>query len=568
MSSHAQFTETENRLADFDMALSISEKAINHQMQEAWSLWLRRKDGARLDRISLNPPNRKGSPSRTVLDAVLGAPRISLFVPMGGPNDVRVSFPIISGTLQYLDEDDPVVEKIDNWLVTFLTVVDRKVVSRDELYRQDQSSARRVDEIIARHGLGEGAFSIECLFLTLTAADMIRSRSIEPDPEKLSEDQRRNPPTIATATQSKLADCLAHMFTEAAAEKRKFILGTSVHPRALERAPTFTLKDYLFKVTRTAAMHGAAEVASSPPNTLDYLGVFFSGKSLPATVGEADNARARLGPWLPAERTSGRTAMVAGVMAVRGEMVNGHFSDSLRSGFGAEYTRMNADNAARRAQGEVLHPETELPHPEAELLNGMTVGLAGSAITITNQKTFRWTDKTGDEDKNLHLEKHLRLTLSPKAGAGYDVDGELKVMLNRERVMSIRNSRAKATSTAKLTGTVAFEVGGGAIFCNIVPRVSVQFATPVAETTADENWFARTFTNNEWDRQEAGGYTRDSRSAIELMLKRSIEKLNVGLDKFAFIPPGEEVFTFSSPRFTRAGDLMLDVIYKATKLMK
>lgn len=568
MSSQANIAETENRLTDFDMALSISEKAINHQMQDAWNLWLRRKDGAGLDRISLNPPNRKGLPSKTVLDAVLGAPRISLSVPRGGPNDVRVSFPIVSGTLQYLDEEDPVVEKIDNWLVTFLTVVDRKVVSRDELYRQDQSSARRVDEIIARHGLGEGAFSIECLFLTLTAVDMIRSRSIEPDPEKLSEEQRRNPPAIATTTQSKLADCLAHMFTEAAAEQRKFILGTSVHPRALERAPTFTLKDYLFKVTRTDAAGGGTKAAASPPNTLDYLGVFFTGKSLPATTGEADNARARLGPWLPAERTSGRTAMVAGVMAVRGRMVHEHFSAGLRGGLDAEHTRMTAENAARRAQGEILHPETELPHPEAELLGGTMVTLGDDTITLTNRKAYQWTDKTGDEDKNLHLEKHLRLTLSPKAGAGYEIQGELKVTLDRERVMTIRNSRASATSTAKLTGSVAFEVGGGAIFCNIVPRVSVLFDTPVEETTADDNWFARTFTNNEWDRREAGGFTRDSRAAIELMLKRSIERLNVGLDKFAFIPPGEEVFTFSSPRFTGAGDLMLDVIYKATKLTK
>lgn len=553
MSNTGAYGETQNKLTNFDLALSISEKAINYQLQKAWRLWRRQTEGG-IEAIKINP-KRQGRPSKTNLDAVLGTPSLSLSTKSGGPRDVRLRFPLVSGTISYRYDDEDVVDKIDNWIFTVDTVLDRAVVSLDTLYAQDPATGEQARGYIGRFGLGEGAFSIECLFLSLTGVQMIKSAFIEPNPLVPSSPGHE----VDRVTLSKVAECMAEMMEEAERSDRKFILGTTVYPRRLNRTPSFTLQHYFFKVTRT---QGLEDFQQSAPNTLDYLGVFFEGLKVPQTTSELDNAYMRLGPWLSTDRISGEKALVAGVMVIRGQMATEHFRDGLRSAFGSEYIAMAEAN---RARGEVENPGRDLPHPEAELLHAPQVESQEGAIRISNNKTYNWTSEIDGDTTYLNLQKSLWFELKAEIGKGYTVDGELTVSLHRNREKNIRNSRASATTTAKLTGTVELQVGGGAVFCNIVPKATITFGSPVEQHEVDQNWLSRLFNNNDWDVQEASGFAKDSRTAIEKMLKRVLESIDIAMDKFALIPPGEDVFTFSSPRFTAAHDLMLDVIYKAPK---
>jgi hypothetical protein len=46
-------------------------------------------------------------------------------------------------------------------------------------------------------------------------------------------------------------------------------------------------------------------------------------------------------------------------------------------------------------------------------------------------------------------------------------------------------------------------------------------------------------------------------------MKDSLSQLALDLSQHTFIPPGGGVFTYQNPRFSNAGDLFFDVIYRA-----
>ena len=49
---------------------------------------------------------------------------------------------------------------------------------------------------------------------------------------------------------------------------------------------------------------------------------------------------------------------------------------------------------------------------------------------------------------------------------------------------------------------------------------------------------------------------------IKSALDNALSRVSVALQQTAFIPPGGGVFTFQNPRFSNAGDLVLEVLYR------
>jgi hypothetical protein len=52
-------------------------------------------------------------------------------------------------------------------------------------------------------------------------------------------------------------------------------------------------------------------------------------------------------------------------------------------------------------------------------------------------------------------------------------------------------------------------------------------------------------------------------NALKNAMEKSLKELDVNLKQHTFIPPGGGVFTFQNARFSNAGDLFFDVLYRA-----
>ena len=70
--------------------------------------------------------------------------------------------------------------------------------------------------------------------------------------------------------------------------------------------------------------------------------------------------------------------------------------------------------------------------------------------------------------------------------------------------------------------------------------------------------FIGSTTEERLDNQQA-----DTVNNIKDSLTEALNNITLDLSSQSFIPPGGGVFTFQNPRFSAAGDLLFDVIYKA-----
>jgi hypothetical protein len=126
-------------LIDFDIALSLNQRGLCSQFEEAWRVWNRR--AATPFTILATPLNHRKQPSTTRLQANLGSPQLSLDAQRMASQEVLTTFELLDGTLAYMSGSDPVELPIHKYSLSIRSMVRKRTVSRAVV--QAQSTVRR-----------------------------------------------------------------------------------------------------------------------------------------------------------------------------------------------------------------------------------------------------------------------------------------------------------------------------------------------------------------------------------------------------------------------------------------
>lgn len=448
--------------------------------------------------------------------------------------------------------------------LSFLSTLRKQAVSQAELYAMSYEAGQVAARLMQENPAGAGAFTIECLYLNLNDVNVVSDFRISPPPGDRDQLDRLRltayPESVSGSVEKKreivrtLEDKIAVLMGKFFRQKgRRFLVNTTVRPRVPKRDPSFIVSDLRFKVTRAPAASPQAF-----PSSIDYLAVVENGLKMPDDGQPLDSARAKLASWVTPDRVSGRQALAAGVMVLRGAKVSGLLRSSLESGIRDEYARMEKANNGVSENGA---------YPEAKLFSNATVEATGNRITVKSvdgNNTYNWTGKEDGDDIKFKLVKSLSFSLTPTKGRCYDVSGEYKITLSRTRDVFAGSQWASGEKTVHITGNMVLKAVSDGFKCDIRPTLTLSFrdGEQVMQGKAS-NFLVDAFGNNKWDRSQVEGFSSFIKGQIERMLIESCSKINVGFKDFAMIPPAEEVFTFARPRFSAGGDLLLDIVYRA-----
>lgn len=522
---------TGNRLQEFDLALSLSLNAVNIQLADAWDVWC--PPGAQFNIIKLQDA------IAGVRAIALGVPTMAL-APSGDPGEVEISFPFSaiapSGT-------NPTPIGQSDWKLAYSARLLQRKLEEAQLARLDHSSAEGVARIIDQAGRDDGQFSIESLFVDFTTLRRVAAAPLSCDPGIVG---------AVTRAVFKITD------------GTQVLLQTVVCPRTAKRPASFMLKDFAFKLTRSKDPARAS--------TIDYLGVFHGQRDLPDAA-SLDGARTRLDSWLDLARSSGKPSadgeLVAGVMAIRGQLFQAKVMEGLRKALDARYAYMAGQNEKSRAEHRIANPAIDLAYPEAELFKEMRIEVSEQGFVVRenlDHNHYTWQDG-GVECK---LVKRLELRFEPLPGGGYRIGGKISADYSRE-TKGFLGSTASCTTEASITGSMALaahtarDQKRAPIGANIVPALDLR----VGEFKENKSANLLTILTGSLvalvQQIVTSAYARDARQAIGKTLSEAAGQINIGLAALPVVLPGEEVFTFKTPRFTRAHDLMLDVVYRATR---
>lgn len=515
---------TTNRLTDFDMALSLSEASINDQLRAGWKVWKRLKADSP-DKISVDG-----------LDLVLGYPTISLDTQGLPGNRVRMSLMIESAKQGGKD-----VARFVRWKVHFLAHLDRRPMKAAELSQFDAEAADQVKKW-EREDVGAGGLSIEALLMTLAKGQC----TLEAPPEVTSFSMPDE------ASRNHLLDRLeTWLESDVSPLRGNLVLNCVVYPAAPDRPATFTLRDFVFKIT-----DDHSQGPSNPlTRTLDYLGVFTgpTSRPMPADV-ELDAARRRLGPWYEIESGNGVNSSVAGLMVLRGRLFQEHMQKELQKAVEAEARRLaGVSNTSRTI-------EQRLDNPELDLFDGLSVSLSDGSLRLANQKMFRFKH----DDIDYALLEELDLRIIPQTGNAWSVKGMAKIYLERKRKVTLFESEARALSAIDLDGSLTFGIEHEGLEYSIKPLLKITAKAHPPHTSGEPDDLIRKYVlqiSNDYDVRRAREVTTRFSQQIALRLEESFDKVQVTLDNMAFVPPGEKSFVFRNVRFSEHHDLMLDVMY-------
>lgn len=528
-------------LKDFDIALSLNQRAINCQLQSAWEVWGETAPGGRLA-LNINPLNSRGLPSSTRLDAEMEPPKLSFSRTNTAPDEVITSIKLFGGSLKYLSDGDSVEVPMHEYVLSLRSVLKKRTVSWKQLYAYDEECADGVLEHLQAYQLAEGQFSIECLFLTLTNKGTLL----------LPEVALPTGATLSPEARGKLAECIETWATASGIKGANgLLLSASVVPRHVKRAPSVSMADYAFRLNKNE-VPGVDEDRS---NTLDYLGVAVGGRELPGAGAELLALCEKQGIWPSYHKADAKGGLFAGVMVLRKDLYIDHLRNGLSAALKREIDRMAAENAA--------NPNGRLAHPELDFLEELRFVRDGDSLFLQGSKTYRWTDN----ELKLVLDKELRLEIKLVQGKVAAIEGLLYSHLDRDRTTSWDvHSGAKATRKTTIGGTMTLHTDGEAACCSVTPKFQLSFTHLVGskDDVGDISGFVQFFTRikNDWDVKIAGDWLGASRDAIIAMLQGVFSKVEVDMNNFAFVLPGEDTFTFRHPELNQFLDLTADVTYR------
>ena len=510
--------DTTNALTDFDLCLALAQRSVDSQIGYAWKAWKRRNNFSDTLRIFKTRKGGQLVDAKTGIDATLAPLTVGLNVPDGKSGQVRVTLTLRSGNVTYVDEEEGgfVTYPIRDWSVSFLSDLDKRPVDLDVLAQIDPDTHQTAKEVIAASGLPDAVFSIEYLFLKFTDIDLILS-----DNKDVS-----IPPDVPGAARDKALSSLNFLLQ---GELGEFLLGTVVRRNNKQATPTFAMTDFIFDVHPDGAVADAS--------TLAYLGMF-SQRPLPA---DQTAARLRLtDAWVRPEQIDGTVSLVAGIMAVR----RGAFMD--------------------------------------DYLIKAFINRIGKAPSVTNltwifsdESQENWTsrdiiDREWDKGRRWNLAIAIApgtntLIISGRVSSHANMDG---YTLRVGELGHYHTEWIHMEGHQDLSGSVALTSGGIGTGFNLLPTVEHRFRGLVVDNesieggakvlTAFEDFFTGATTADALHNQQQGDVNN-----LSTWLDQVLNGINLDLSQHAFIPPGGGVFTFQNPRFSQAGDLILDVIYQA-----
>ncbi|WP_186303496.1 hypothetical protein [Robbsia andropogonis] len=575
---------TNNILKDFDIVASLTIKSINAQLKNAWKQWHHRTDDVADVTRHLIKENEDGDPDldiRYTLDMRLGAPAIAVDPKSVSPHEVLVKFDIAQGKVTKAVGKRTACLDLSRQAFTLKAALVQNHVTPEALYKIDAKTAAKVAALSGAQG--SGAFTIECLFLNLSNINVVTgfempTLTTNERAQRLSHagyaEKFLARPDNLTALGKELQDQFALFMRDFFAESEtpdgeqspRFLLNTTMRPRAPRAEPSLVINDTRFKVT--PALVGGA---SAGPASLDYLCTVVDGQAMPADGVPLAKALGGMASWLTPSRVDASEASVAGMMVLRGGQVARLVSDIFQRVLPTLHESMEKANAdAERALGrKVLHPETEYPYPEYQLLATETISLDANTNQISirsrdAQNTYRWKGEEDGNEVDFVLKKQLSLTLSPVRHEGYRVDGLYQIDLNRTRSVLFGATEASATNRVPISGQIIFEANTSVTKgCTIQPRIALTIGDPVLSSSASSsNFLVGVFNHEAWDQSQATGFSKDIGNAIKRMLEEVFKKLDLHLKDFAIIPPGDEAFGFGRPRMGLQGDLYLDLTYR------
>jgi hypothetical protein len=444
---------------------------------------------------------------------------IDLNVPNAKLAQVRVHLGLESGSVKYFDEDSEGFKefKFNDWGIAFIADLDRKPVDLDVLKIIDPDTYKTAEAMIKRSGLPQSVFSIEYLFMKFTNVNLLLSDNKD----------IHIPVAVPSAARDKALSSLNFLLQ---GDLGDFMLGTVVRRNSREATPTFALTDFIFNV------HPHSKVPEA--STLAYLGMM-ARRPMPANL---TIARTKLEhPWVRPELLDGTDESVSGVMAISKNIF-------MEKYLLPKFTRMIQSNPVTdgltwtySGRVERKSETTDLVERDWEAGTDWKLSLAikpgTSKIELTGKIASRalmdgYTLGMRLHSEWIHMEGHKDLTGSvdltgSAIGADFRLDSKL---------------------TYKFSNVVVDNdsIVGGAKVLNLMESLFKELDF-TGDTTAQR-------LGNSMNR-----YVKDWSEWFEAVLKL----IEVDLTNHAFIPPGGGVFTFSSPRFTAAGDLMWNVIYIA-----
>lgn len=540
---------TKNALTDFDMCLALAQTSIDTQMEYAWTAWKRRnKFQDTLNIFKLEEDDGQLIDSDFGLSAKLAPLTVSLAVPDGRIGQVQVTLRLESGKVVYYDErrGRKAESPIENWGVSFITDLDKKPVDLRLLQQIDSAAHKAAQDVIESTGLPDSVFSIEYLFLKLTDIDLMLS-------DNKNVKIPSSVPSSARAKALNMLNLLLQGKLGAPGQQGDFILGTVVRRNNRQATPTFALTDFVFHV------HPDWSVASA--STLSYLGQL-AGRGLPP-----DTSAARLkltDAWVRPEQLDGREASVSGIMAIgknvflekylipriKAALRDFHFPSPLPGisfGYAAGYEGPEPKRDrltwafTSSVKGGVSHPDGVGGRKDLSVDQGyelaFTVQPSSNQLSITGRL---WT--------NVHYDGYTVFSDSPSDSIY--VDGH-----------------------QALSGTMSLVDNGIGADFNLESRLDYKVGDPVVDREVVDGFAKVTealgsalktlgiiaSSPSELLRQAQ----RAAGEALKSHLRESLARLDTDLRQHTFIPPGGGVFTFQNPRFSDAGDLFFEVIYRA-----
>lgn len=541
----AQIT-TKNSLDDFDMCLAVAQAAIDSVLEDAWDAWKERNFKDTIEIFKDKDDDGKIIDSAYGLNVRVEPLQVSLAVPDGKLGQVKVTLPLKSGKVLYYNRTrrQDAEYPFSDWSISFITDLDKKPVDLKALAQIDPATHDKAQAVIRNTGLDEGVFSIEYLFLKLTEVNLLLSNNKD----------IQIPNNVPQAARDQALISLNMLLQS---ELGEFVLGTVVRRNTKQATPTFALTDFIFNVR--------ANWETAHASTLEYLGEF-CGRGLPPVL---NAARLKLGDfWVRPEQLDGREANVSGIMAIsKGVFFEKYliprFKDALRAmtwggpvgiGHTPDYRgpepvrgplawtfaeQYNTSTGNRYEDDILVHRVSRVSQGYSLTLqirpSTNEVGITGRLSSAVHYDGSTWLE-THVPDESHHTEWNYvdghqdisgALTMAGNA-IGTDFSMESHLEYNIGSPVVDKNEVGGFANVTEAVGTVVKELG-------------------LIGTTPQE-----LLRNGQ---AELGGALREA-------LSRSLSLLDADLKQHTFIPPGGGVFTFQNPRFSNAGDLVFEVIYR------
>lgn len=556
---------TDNVLSDFDICLAVTQQAINSQMEYAWEAWKRRQNFQNTISIFKKQKLKDGpvESSKSGMEVTFAPLEVNLVVKDGRLGQVEVKLKMTLGKITYFDDGELKDCDFKDVTITFVVDLDRNPCDLDVLKAIDPKAHVVTDEMIKASGLPDSVFSIEYLFLKFSEIDL----------EGLPENHfgfEAGTPTAATSVAKTALNLLLWGKLAPGTDKAggKFILGSVVRRNAAEVAPTFCMTDFLFDVNP----NWTAPEAS----TLNYLGVF-EGRTLPA---DRNAARLKVREhWVQPAQIDGTEGTISGVMGIR----KGKFMDDYLI---PEFTKAlkltpQIENLKwKYEQNSTLRKEDTVPETNPAILNPITGGV-GILVSAAMTKHRIW---------NTSYSQLITLEIQPGTNQ-LQISGQVSSSVHYDGAPWIAGGGTGSKTEwyyvegyIPLTGTCTFigqmlplsnPDGSASAVQYFSLKTEVNYSFGNAVTTKQEHGgldYVSDFFEHSYKAIGLLGKTSDeiltnACSSLQTQLKQVIDAelatISVEMSQHAFIPPGGGVFTFQKPIFTGAGDLLLEVIYKA-----